>query len=70
MSAVEAPTLPTGIHWHGNGWYAPRMVRGIQVYYYLGPQRMGIEAARAKAAGSSMGEPLHVVSKEGFTYVY
>jgi hypothetical protein len=42
----------------------------MEVYYYLGPKRMNIEEAQAKAAGSQMGEPLHVVSKEGFTYVY
>ena len=63
----------TGIHWRGQGWYAPKIVRGIEVYYYLGPVNgLSLEQAKTKAAASplGLGEPIQVKSKNGFTHVY
>ena len=70
-ATASAPAKPTGIHWKGNGWYAARTVRGIEIYYYLGPRKsLPLEEERGKASGYGMGEPVHITTKEGFTYVY
>ena len=68
---AAAPSLPTGIHWNGDGWYAIRVVRGIEIYYHLGPRKgLTLEDAQAKAGQFAMSEPIHVMTKGRFTYVY
>lgn len=65
--------MATGIHWRGQGWYASKIVNGIEVYYYLGPvSGLPLDQAKAKAAQSplALGAPIQVKTKNGFTHVY
>ena len=67
---VRAQT--TGVHWKGRGWYAPKQTGPDRLlYFYVGPQSTNtLERARAKAAERGLGEPILVISREGFTHVY
>jgi hypothetical protein len=73
MSGAQAGAVkaaPTGIHWHGPGWYSVREVQGVMMHYYICPKRVPLDEARAKATARGMGEPIQIVSKDGFDYAY